>query len=92
MPLTTKGLIDEMRCFRSDKLALVALLGSMGRESEADALERLREIIHIAEERLTEIRRVKRAERGRDAEVWRGVLDLATEVEPWLAQVVALAD
>ena len=36
-PLTTEGLIEDMRRFRSDKMALVGLVGSMGAETETAA-------------------------------------------------------
>jgi hypothetical protein len=91
MPLSTEGLIEGIRRFRSDKLALVALIGTMGAESEADALERLRDVIRVTREQITEIRKMPRAQRRKlhAAEgLWHDVYELATEVEPWLAQLV----
>jgi hypothetical protein len=92
MALTTEGLIEELRRFRADKMALVALVGSMGAESETDALDRLREIKDLASETLETTRRTKKADRTQQQRVqepiWRGVYDLATEIEPWLARVV----
>lgn len=91
MPLTTEGVIEEMQRFRADKLALVALLGSMGAESESDALERLRHVRSTASEWLTLHRRKKTDERRADAvqaRIWQDVYDLTGEVEPWLSQMV----
>lgn len=91
MPLTTERLIEEMQRFRSDKLALVALIGSMGTESEVDALTRVRHVQATAAEWLTAHRRKKTDERREDAaqaRIWQDVYDLTREVEPWLAQVV----
>ncbi len=95
MTLSTEGLIESMKRFRSDKLALVALVGSMGAESEADALARLREIIHISSARIVAIRRLPIAERRAahaEADLWHDVWELASEIEPWLSQVAALPD
>lgn len=92
MPLTTDGLIAQIKNFRSDKLALVALIGSMGQESEADALERVREIKTLMGDRLTEMRRKGRGkvtcEEAKMKPIIQGVYDLCCEVEPWLAQFV----
>lgn len=63
-PLTTDGLIRQIRDFRSDKLALVALVGSMGQESEVDALSRLREIKGMMAGRLTEMRKKGKGKPG----------------------------
>lgn len=87
-PLTTDGAIEQLARFRKDKLALVALVGSMGNESEADALARLREIITILGEHLTEARRARRGRRSGVDQLASDVLDLAREVEPWLTQIV----
>jgi hypothetical protein len=93
MPLTTEGLIEEMQRFRSDKLALVALVGSMGTEDEQDALARLRDIRDVMGERLTEMRRKGRGKRTREdalqQPIIQGVYELANEIEPWLTQVCA---
>lgn len=92
MALSTEGLIEEIKRFRSDKLALVALVGSMGEESEADALARLRRIIEIANGQIVTIRRLPIAERRKahaTESLWHDVWELATEIEPWLAQLVA---
>lgn len=91
MPLSTEGLIEEIARFRSDKLALVALLGSMGETSEIDALARLRSIIQIAGDRVVGLRRLPLAERrrlGLEEKLWHDVWELATEAEPWLADLV----
>lgn len=91
MPLTTDGLIEEMRRFRSDKLALVALIGSMGFESEADALARLKHVQSTASGWLLTHRRKSKSERSADrmqAGIWQDVYDLTLEVEPWLSQMV----
>jgi hypothetical protein len=91
VPLTTEGLIDELRRFRSDKLALVALIGSMGAENERDALARLREIRGLADSQLTALRRKRKAEWSKQDRlqkpIWEGIFELTTEVEPWLAQI-----
>lgn len=87
MPLTTEGLIGELQRFRSDKMALVGLVGSMN-SSEADALDRLREIISRLEIYLTEARSKNRGRLGDHDRLVSDVLDLAREVEPWLDQVV----
>ena len=93
MPLTTEGLIHEMVRFRADKLALVALIGSMGAESEADALARLRDIRDLASDQLLALRRKRKSEwtsvERKQHPIWQGVYELANEVEPWLAQVAA---
>lgn len=92
MALSTDGLIEEIRRFRSDKMALVALIGSMGDESEVDALARLRNIIEIANGQILAIRKMPRAERRAihaTERIWHDVWELASEIEPWLAQVVA---
>lgn len=94
MPLSTEGLIEEIKRFRSDKLALVALVGSMGAESADDALARLRDIEAIAAGQLTRIRKLPRAERRSlhaTEGLWHDVWELAREIEPWLAQVVGKA-
>ncbi len=92
MALTTDGLIEEMRRFRSDKLAVVALVGSMSDESQDRALIRLREIIDILAEHLTEARSANRGRLGRQDELASDVYDLATEIEPWLAKAVSLGN
>jgi hypothetical protein len=95
MPLSTEGLIEGMKRFRADKLALVALVGSMGVESESDALDRLREIIRISSERLVAIRRMPRAKRRehrREEAIWHDVWELASDIEPWLAKVVGAGE
>lgn len=92
MPLTTEGVIEELQRFRTDKMALCALIGSMGAESEADALTRLREIRDTAAEQLTAIRRTRKAQRTKNQHdlepIWQGVHDLAQEIEPWLTHLV----
>jgi chemotaxis regulatin CheY-phosphate phosphatase CheZ len=88
MTLTTEGLIEQMKRFRQDKLALVALVGSMGAESEKDALDRLREIIALTEKHLTEARSAHRGRLGDVDRLASDVLELAHEIEPWLAQMV----
>jgi hypothetical protein len=91
MPLTTEGLIDELQRFRADKMALVALLGSMGQESEIDALARLRYVQQTAADWLVAHRRKPKAGQREDAaqqRIWQGVYDLTREAEPWLAAVV----
>jgi hypothetical protein len=91
MALTTEGLIEEMRRFRSDKLALVALIGSMGVENEHDALVRLREVRDLASVQLEALRRKRKPEwtklERQQKPIWQGVYDLAGEVEPWLDQM-----
>lgn len=91
MPLTTDGLIEEIRRFRADKLALVGLIASMGKDSEADALERLRELISTLEAHLKEARSKNRGRLGASDELARDVLALAHEVEPWLSRAVERA-
>ena len=88
MPLTTEGLIEELQRFRSDKLALVALVGSMAEESEAQALVRLRELIGILENHLTEARSKHRGRLGDADHLASDVLGLAKEIEPWLSSLV----
>jgi hypothetical protein len=94
--LTTEGLIQDIRRFREEKLALVALIGSMGVESEADALECLRWLRDNAALELTALRRTPKSKRVGDwhryQAILSGVYELASEVEPWLAHVVALAE
>ena len=85
-PLTTEGLIEDMRRFRSDKMALVGLVGSMGAETETDALERLRDLIRVHKEMFT--RRDTRRKPTLVEALSRDVLALAEEIEPWLARVV----
>jgi hypothetical protein len=89
--LTTEGLIEELQRFRSDKLALVALIGSMGAENAADALVRLRQVRDVASEQLLILRKKRKPEwttlERRQKPIWEGVYELASEVEPWLAQV-----
>jgi hypothetical protein len=92
-PLTTEGVLDELRRFRADKIALVALVGSMGAESEHDALARLREIRDLTSDQLAEMRRKGRGKRTREdalrQPIMQGVYELANEIEPWLAQLCA---
>jgi hypothetical protein len=92
VPLTTDGLIEELHRFRSDKLALCALVGSMGKESEVDALERLHEIQKTLGEHLTEARSANRGRLGAKDSLASDVLSLADEIEPWLAKVVSLGN
>jgi hypothetical protein len=87
MPLSTEGLLEELQRFRRDKLALVALVGCMDAESEEGALIRLREIIALTEEHLVEARSANRGRLGRKDQLARDVLELASEIEPWLAKV-----
>jgi len=87
VPLSTTGLIETVARFRADKLALVALIGTMGAETEADALARLRDVIRVTAEQMAAIRKMPRPKR-QGFDLWHDVHELATEVEPWLAQLV----
>jgi tRNA A37 methylthiotransferase MiaB len=88
VPITTDGVIEGLRRFRRDKLAVVALVGCMGQDDPAEALERLRAVRDVMSEQLTEHRRSSSRRRDPLAELAADVYDLAVEVEPWLAQVV----
>jgi len=87
MILTTEGLIEQLARFRSDKLALVGLVGSMS-TSEQDALDRLREVIERLSVYLNEKRSENRGRLNSEDHLASDILCLAREIEPWLAQVV----
>jgi len=89
MPLSTEGLIEELHRFRRDKLAIVALVGAMSETNEQDALKRLREIIEITQEYLVEARSAHRGRLGTRDRLAADVLELASEIEPWLAKVAS---
>jgi len=82
-----EALIEQLHSYRREKLALVALVGSMN-SSEQEALTRLREIIDSIEPYLDEKRSENKGRLDASARLAQDVLGIARDIEPWLAQSV----